>query len=408
MKPTKPQRIAIISRRFWPISGPTEHFIADLADQFSVAGHRVALFTAAWQKGWPEECSFREFGMHRLSRPSSGPWGTYRYQRALIRALDSFQPDAVLLFGSGEDLPPVRKLVGDSVPCVVRIDHRALTRMNRTTQKSVRLNLANSVFCDSLRTRNELVIRSLQLPADVQLVSDGATYRDEHRRSLVQQANARTALGDAHPILRIDPAQPLVVTGAPMNGDGGVCDLVRAWKIVLESFPKGKLWILGDGSRSRKVWDTISDHDMVYTAIMPGYFDDMEEIFQAADLYVHPQRNPVNCRCLLEAISHSVCPLVTASSTEPIPKRNSDGRRIGQMAELQRDATSIIAPAGNPSALGEAITMALRNSEARTRLGNNAAKQFRSAIDLDRIAKVYLNALLGVRQTQDTTGASLS
>jgi hypothetical protein len=97
MNSTKPQRIAIISRRFWPISGPTEHFIADLADQFSTEGHRVELFTAAWQKGWPEECSFREFGIQRLSRPSSGPWGTYRYQRALVRALDRFQPDAVVL-----------------------------------------------------------------------------------------------------------------------------------------------------------------------------------------------------------------------------------------------------------------------------------------------------------------------
>ncbi len=408
MNSTTPQRIAIVSRRFWPVSGPTEQFIADLADQFSVQGHRVELFTAAWQKGWPEECSFREFGLHRLSRPSSGPWGTYRYQRALIRGLEKFQPDAVLLFGSGEDLAPVRKLVGDSVPCVVRVDHRAVSAISRTAQKNVRLNLANAILCDSLRTRNELVVRNIPLPANVDLVSDGATFENEHRRSLVQQANSRTALGDAHPILRIDPAQPLVVTSAPMNGDGGVCDLVRAWKIVLESFPRGKLWILGDGPRSRKVWDTIADHDMVYSAIMPGYFDDFDEIFNAADLYVHPQRGPVNCRCLLHAIASSVCPLVTSSSTEPISKRDSEGRRIGEMVELERDSTAIIAPAGNPTALGEAITMALRNSETRTRLGNNAAKQFRAAIEIERIAQAFLNVLLGVGQPQDATGASLS
>ncbi len=408
MNSTKPQRIAIISRRFWPISGPTEHFIADLADQFSTEGHRVELFTAAWQKGWPEECSFREFGVQRLSRPSSGPWGTYRYQRALIRALDRFQPDAVLLFGGGEDLAPVRKLVGDAVPCVIRVDHRSLKRINRTSQKNVRLNLANSVLCDSLRTRNELVMRNTELPKEIFLVSDAVSYRNEHRRSLVRQANSRTALGDAHPILRIDPAQPLVVTGAPMDGDGGVCDLVRSWKIVLESFPKGKLWILGDGPRSRKVWDTITDHDMVYSAIMPGYFDDFGEIFQAADLYVHPQRSPVNCRCLLEAIANQVCPLVTSSSMEPIAELDSKGHRIGEMVEIQRDATGFIAPAGNSMAMGEAITMALRNSETRNRLGNNAAKRFRPAIDIDRIAKRFLNVMLGVHQAESATGAPLS
>ncbi|QEG20582.1 glycosyltransferase family 4 protein [Mariniblastus fucicola] len=408
MTPSTPQRIAIVTRRFWPISGPTEHFIADLGDHFSGAGNHVRLFTSAWQKGWPTECSFREFDLRRLSRPSSGPWGTYRYQRALIRELDLFQPDAVLLFGSGEDLPPVRKLVGDSVPCVVRIDHRAVVRTNRTIQKNLRLNLADAVICDSLRTRNELVMRKTALPQRVELVSDGVTCRAEPERSLLQQANSRTALGDAHPILRIDPAQPLVVTGAPLNGDGGVCDLVRAWKIVLESFPKAKLWILGDGPRSRKVWDTISDHDMIYTAIMPGYFDDLDEIFQAADLYVHPMRGAVNCRCLLEAIANGVCPLVTDNSTESIAKRDPDGRRIGEMIEVQRDSTGIIAPPGNPVALGEAITMALRNSDKRLELGANAATQFRPAIDMARIGSVFLESLLGVRQPENASGASFS
>ena len=408
LNPTMPQRIAIVSRRFWPISGPTEHFIADLGDHFSAAGHQVRLFTAAWQKGWPTECSFREFEMRRLSRPSSGPWGTYRYQRSLARELDHFKPDAVLLFGNGEDLPVVRKLVGDAVPCVVRIDHRAAAQKSRSVQKSLRLDLADTMLCDSLRTRNELVLRKAILPRNVELVSDGARHLDEQRRSLLQQANSRTALGDAHPILRVDPAQPLVVTGAPMNGDGGVCDLVKAWKIVLESFPKAKLWILGDGPRARKVWDTISDHDMVYTAIMPGYFDDLDEIFQAADLYVHPMREAVNCRCLLQAIANGVCPLVTSTSTEPIPKRDADGQRIGETIQVQRDATGIVAPPANPSALGEAITMALRSSQKRSELGSNAAEQFRSATELNGIGNVFLESLLGVRQPQDASGASLS
>lgn len=408
MNPSMPQRIAIVMRRFWPISGPTEHFAADLGDHFSAAGHQVRLFTAAWQKDWPGECSFREFEVRRLNRPSSGPWGTYRYQRALVRELDHYRPDAVLMFGNGEDLPVVRKLVGDSASCVVRVDHRAVSQKSRSTQKSLRLDLADAVLCDSLRTRNELVLRKAILPRKVELVSDGVEFLDSHQRSLLQQADSRTALGDAHPILQVDPAQPLVVTGAPMNGDGGVCDLVKAWRIVLESFPKAKLWILGDGPRSRKVWDTISDLDLIYTAIMPGYFDDLDEIFQAADLYVHPMREPVNCRCLLEAIAKGVCPLVTNTSMEPIPKRDSEGRRIGQTIQVQRDATGIVAPQGNPSALGEAITMALRNSDRRTQLGTEAATQFEAATELNRIGNVFLDTLLGVRQPQDASGASLS
>ena len=399
------KRIAIVSRRFWPISGPTEHFLEDLADFFCACGHEVRLLSAAWQKGWPVQCSFREFELRRLPRPTTGPWGNYRYQKALARELDLFQPEGVLVFDA-EDLVPIRKLVGDSVPCVARIDHRAVSRINRPIQKTVRLELADALVCDSLRTRNELVLRKLALPKTVELVADGVPIGESPQRSLVQQSNSRTALGDAHPILRIDPAQPLVVTGAPMNGDGGVCDLVRAWRIVLESFPKAKLWILGDGPRSRKVWDTVSDNDLVYSAIMPGYFDDLGEIFGAADLYVHPMRDPVNCRCLLEAISKGVCPLVTDNSFEPIPKRDAAGKRIGELVEIERNSSGIIAPQSNPTALGEAITMALRNSETRSRLGTQAAAEFRSAIDLDRIGNVFLNILLGVQQPQNA-GASI-
>ncbi len=405
LRPSTSHRIAIVSRRFWPISDPTAHFATDLGDFFAAKGNNVRLFTAAWQKTWPDHCSFREFDVRRLSRPASGPWGTFRYQRALVRELEEYQPDAVLLFDCGDDLLPVRKAFGDSIPCAVRVDHRALARANRNAIKNLRLDLADVLICDSLRTRNELVFRNVTLPSNVELVADGVQVHESLERSLVQQSNSRTALGDAHPILRIDPAQPLVVTGAPMDGDGGVIDLVRAWRIVLESFPRGKMWIIGDGPRSRKVWDTIADLDMIYTAIMPGYFDDMDEILNAADLYVHPLRKAVNCRCMMQAIAAGVCPLVTSSSTEPFVKRDSLGRRIGELIEVQRDSTGIIAPEGNPTALGEAITMALRNSDLRSSLGSNAATEFESAIDINRIGNVFLNLLCGTSQLQDASGA---
>jgi glycosyltransferase involved in cell wall biosynthesis len=400
----KPKRIAMVSRRFWPISGPTENFAADLADQFVQCGHEVNFFTAAWQKHWPRDCSFREFGLQRLSRPLSGPWGTYRYQRALNRALESFQPDAVLLFGTGEELASVRKLVGDSIPCVLRMDHLQLSGNSRSIQKNLRLDLASTVICDSLRTRNELVTRKLPLPADVRLQVDGICYDEDHRRTLVRQANSRASLGDAHPVLRIEPAQPLVITGAPMDNDGGLHDLVRAWKIVLESFPRAKLWLLGDGPRGRKIWEAISANDMVYTAIMPGYFDDHRELYQASDLYVHPTRQPVNCHCLLEAIANHVCPLVTTSSVEPIPVLNESQPRT---AVIEKDVNGIIAPSGNHVALGEAITMALRSSDLRTRLGNAAARSFRNAIDIRNVAQVFLDALSPKVSTHHRTEATL-
>lgn len=402
------KRIAIVTRRFWPIGGSTAHFAADLADFFVSQSQQVRVFTAAWQRDWPKQCSFRNFDIQRLPRPASGPWGTYRYQRALVRELDVYQPDAVLLFDAGEDLFPVRKLVGEALPCVVRVDHRGISRMSRLVQKSLRLEQASAIYCDSLRTRNALMLRQLKISSNDELVSDGVRISAQRKRSVAEQANARSALGDAHPILRVDPAQPLVVTGAPIDGDAGIEDLVRAWKIVLEMFPKAKLWILGEGVGSQKVWDRITEQDMVYSAIMPGYFDDLETILAAADLYVHPLREPVNCRFLMEAIAAGVCPVVTDAGTEQVAKRDSLGRRVGELVGFQRDENAVIAPAGNPSALGEAISMALRHSDLRVKLGNNARQSFQSAIDLGGVGRTLLRSLIGTLQPQNISGASRS
>lgn len=389
----KSKRIAILTRRFWPLSGVTEQFIADLADSFSRKGNEVTVVTAAWQKEWPLQCSFREFQMRRVNRPASGPWGTFRYQRPLLQMLNKLELDGVLMFGMGRDVPVVKKMLGDSIPLVLRIDHRHLYQRGRNARKPYNIESVDALICDSRNTFRELNLRKFILPKKVDTIVDGVVWPNDQDRSLFRQANARTALGDAHPVFRIEPAQPLVVTSAPFDSDGGMIDLIDAWKVVLEGFPKAKLWLLGDGPRGRKIWERISSLNMVYSAIMPGYFDDHAEIFHAADLYVHPLRRPVNCRGLFEAISWQLCPVVTQDSVEPLEMLDGVVSKEAQHAKIEKDVSGIIAPSNNPTALGEAITMALRNSELRAELGRNAAQKFKNAVHIDRVADRFLKCL---------------
>ncbi len=402
----KSPRIAILTKSFWPLSGPTEQFVADLADSFSEKGNEVTVVTAAWQKEWPAECSFREFRLVRAPRPAPGPWGTFRFQRPMLRILERLKPDAVLMFGTGSDVGPIKKLLGDDVRCVVRTDHRHLHQRGRGAKKPLNLEPADALICDSNQTRIEMVARKFFLPSRVETIVDGVRYPHDHQRSLFRQANARTALGDAHPIFRIEPAQPLVVTAAPIDGDGGMHDLIGAWKIVLESYPKSKLWLLGDGPRGRKVWDQISSLNMVYSAIMPGYFDEYSVVYQAADLYVHPMRQIVNCRGLLEAIANELCPVVTQGSVDPLPNLDKSGSP--QVMAIRKDVSGIVTPAGNIAALGEAITMALGNSDLRARLGRSAAQEFRGGIDIELVASRFLDCLFPPSRTFSQTGVDSS
>jgi len=94
----------------------------------------------------------------------------------------------------------------------------------------------------------------------------------------------------------------------------------------------------------------------------------------------------------MEAIANELCAVVTQGSVDPLPNLDqADARRV--MA-IEKDISGIVTPAGNAMALGEAITMALRNSDLRARLGRNAATKFRAAIDIDVVADRFLNCLL--------------
>ena len=180
----KTRRIVILTRRFWPLSGPGQQFVADVAGAFAEKGHDVSVVTAAWQKEWPTECSFREFRLLRVPRPAPGPWGTFRFQRPMLRALEDLRPDAVLIFGTGRDIGPIKKLVGDKVRCVVRTDHRHLFERGRGTRKPLNLELADALICDSNQTRNELVARKFVLPRRIETVVDGVQFPENHQRSL--------------------------------------------------------------------------------------------------------------------------------------------------------------------------------------------------------------------------------
>jgi glycosyltransferase involved in cell wall biosynthesis len=387
-----PQRLVIVIRRFWPLTGPTETAACNLASALQRLGHRVDIVTVAWQKNWPHYFLFREFSVHRLAKPNMGPFGSFRYARALSRKLDDLNPDCVIMYGLGEELTTVRKTLGDDVPIVVRSDGRLLSE--RRSQKNFSLKPANQVVFDSTRTHELLLQRNTALPAITTILPDGVEFKDNVTRSVSAQSSARAAISDAHPILRIDSDQPLVITGSPMDSDLGLLDLVEAWKIVAEAYPQSRLWILGDGPKGRAVWEAIVDASLVYSIIMPGFFDDHTELFQAADLYVHPTRHATNCSCLWTAIANGLCSVVTEANIEKLPKLNSKNGNAKDDAFVSLNKElGLIAPTQNPKALGEAILMGIREKELRNTLGCAARTEFEKAVNVDRLAPRYLDVI---------------
>jgi len=151
-----------------------------------------------------------------------------------------------------------------------------------------------------------------------------------------------------------------------------------------------RLWIIGEGKGSKRVWDEILEQDLVYTAIMPGFFDHLSEIFQAADLYVHPPRTSLDC-CVLEAArAHGLCTISTATRDRLVEVAN-DG--VKDLPFVHCFENGLLVPRHSPEPLSETILHALGDGDFRFRVGNQCRKKFAEKLASGALVEPYLKAV---------------
>ncbi|MEM7454800.1 MAG: glycosyltransferase, partial [Planctomycetota bacterium] len=342
--------------------------------------------TARWERLWPTEISIRDTGITRLPRPAGGPWGNFRFQRALSKYLSDVHKktplDGVFVFGAGQETETVRRIVGPEVNILTRLNSRYCTGTNWSSHHTRRiLNAADviatdtSALADKVRD-SEVTTRTCVIPDIV--CSEGEPFVE---RTMVSRESARRAISDAHPILSIEGDHPLIVSSLPMNGDEGLLDLIGAWPVVLKSYRNARLWLTGNGSFGRRVWDAITRRELIYNVIMPGYFDDVTELFLAADLYVHPARTDDACSMLTRAMNSGICVVSTENEFS--------------QSLLTKNVSGMFVPRQNPHAMAEAIIHGIRNRDLRQRLGSSSRRTINETIPAPVIAANYLNLLSG-------------
>ena len=377
-----PRRLAVVTRRFWPFCGPTEISAGEIAGAIQRAGHSVQILTVRWEKHWPRDFTFREIEVRRLGRPVNGPWGTFRFLRSFSRHLRESNLDGLVVMGLQDEAWAAIRSAIKHCPVVVHIDQGDMNSQTRDHFNSRQLAALNSVariVVDSEHTKSRL-LKSNQLdPDSIVVVGNTIEISSIEPRSLEKQNLARTSLSDAHPILIIDENQPLVVCAAPLEGDQGLIDLVNAWPRVLDQTPNARMWILGDGSRGREVWERICELNLAHSIIMPGFFDDLGDVFQAADLFVHPLQSDASCGCLMRALAAGTCTVATKLPTH--------------LELIEKNVNGLLAPVHNPTALAEAINLALKKLPLRKRLGESAQAQAK-AFDVDLLIGAYLDPFL--------------
>lgn len=388
---SEPLKLAIINRRFWPVSNAAELEVANLCRALTAEQHQVDILTVRWQKHWPSEFRYHDCDVYRLTKLSSGPFGSFRFLKALASRLGQGDYDRVIVFGIGEEAWTTANTIGDSTALVLRVTQLHLTNLHDfTARQSETLKSASSILVDTPATADFIRRHQPEVENRIRVVAPLPAMPEDSLESELNAATrktaARVALSDAHPILQIDTDQPLVITCAPMENDLGVCDLVRAWKAVQRKHTKARLWVLGEGKLSGTVWDEILEHELVYTVIMPGFFDNLSLVLNAADLYVHPLRTESSCSVLETAKAMGICTVETASLEELKSAAKSESNRTF----IENPDRGLMVPRETPTALSATIDYLFEHPEFAAEFGLETQRRLLNRTAVARVAQEYL------------------
>ena len=107
-----------------------------------------------------------------------------------------------------------------------------------------------------------------------------------------------------------------------------------------------------------------------------GLRDDVEQVLNAADVFVHPSRSEGLPLAVLEAMGHRL-PIV-ATGVGGIPEAIED-QHTGRLVQPE-----------DPAALATAIAEILTSSDLRERLGQNARARAEAEFSIDSMIDHYL------------------
>lgn len=364
-----PKPVGFVIDRFWPYSDTTVHVVGALASKLCEEGQPVQIFTTRPNRDWPAQFHFREIPVFRISRRPRNKWAVYRTAREFSRRLSTDRLSGVFLCGIDGVIQGIVRSIAGQLPALIYVN-RQLAGSSLDRHAVRRIGTWTGPLCRFLTDCASVHEEICELidPQSVELIAPASDVFVEHR-TVAGTAAARSALSDAHPVMMIDAGQPLALAFCDSPRDRGCLDLVTAWAQVVRVVPRAKLWLVGDGPLAPELWSRVRDLDIAHSVAMPGHFDDVTDLFRAADLFVHPARLADHSFGLVRAMGHGCC--VVATETE------------WTHGFLEKHVNSLVAPRGNPSALAQAILFGFEQAELRTRLGLAASATARRRFHLD-------------------------
>ena len=376
-------RLAIVTPRYWPQVAEPERFISNLAEEFLRQGAQPHVVTAKWAADWPSRVSHRGIPVVRLPVAPRGGWSTLRYMRELSRWLRRHRHEF--------DLAYVANLRHDAYAGISALrDSRASVvcrtnsggpggdcRWQQTARFGGRIRrhcfMADAILVGDQSSQQELLDAGYPI-ARLHRISYGSASSPE--RSAPLRFQARAALAEINQDLETADNAPVAVCLERLEDQGDLFCLVSAWRIIAERWPSARLWMIGDGPLREALYERIVDCGMHHQILMPGSFDDLEEVFLAADVFVSPSSAPGTSPSLLAAMMAGL-PVIAVSTSDT--------------AELIDDGVhGLLLQNQSRHDLSGAISKLFDTPALAARMGAAAQRRTAGRYSLDRIAGKHL------------------
>lgn len=362
-----PLRLAIAAPRFWPLIEDQPAHLLQLAESFVAAGHAPTVVTPLWKRTWPRQMIVGTVPLVRLRGSPASSLSLVRWMYSLSAWLREQAPQlrGVLVAGLRHEayvaLGTAKKT---QTPVVLLAGEGDLAWQRKATfgsRISARCREAQAIVVPSEELADELARggyareRLTVIPRRVPIPGP---------RNPVARDAARAALAAVNYDLVTTTTAPVALATGRLDAEHRLGDLVRAWRIVSARRSEARLWILGDGPLRDQLYYQIGDLDQRFRVLIPGTFDSLREIMQAADLFLAPAPHAVPPLALQQALAAGL-PVVAADSPA-----------------LQRlagpDTTGMFVPPGDIKALADAISSHFDHPAAGIVRASAIRQQFQS------------------------------
>lgn len=288
-------QVLIVTRRYWPHCDDASSRLAALVAGLRRQGCFPTVLTPRYQSSWPTEICHREIPVLRPLAAPRGEWSMGRFVRNLGKWLREHLPrfDIVycdLMREEGAVVVEAARQAG--VPSVVRcgtllgssdIVWQASMRARHNT--FVRSFAADAVIAPRASCQQALLVAGAKA-ASIVRIADG--IGDPIRRTPATRKAARETLSALNHDLMVPIDGRVILSMNRLAAEGGVATLAKAVAPLLEQRPNDRLWMVGDGPWRDKIYSELKHNGIGRSAFLPGNFDHVEELMQAADMFVLP------------------------------------------------------------------------------------------------------------------------